>query len=239
MVEKILQVKGTPLIKFQKAKRIQELREGTMHFCSLKTYRDKAKQSVAIGDDYEAVLHFNEAMLVIPQEDGSSIMEKIDNELLKTSHSYDLAFCMFGINSKNEHFQYTPEQREKMREFGNTALLITDADEFYKRISSALVKEGISLENSHCGFVKYYDETIDSVERIVELFKGMHNIAFQKRQKYAYQQEYRFLLPNSDESKTEFDLYIGDISGISEVISTDKALRSYLCKQTKEGKPHE
>ena len=232
MSDKIIEVKGLPIIKFQKAKRIEQLRRGEMHMSSLRVYRELATKSSEIGDDYEAALHINEATAYITPINGggSTTMLPINNELIKTIHSNGFVFCMFGVNSKSNHFQFNEEQKSKMLEFGDTALIITDSKEFHKRVRNALVDKGISLENSHCGFVDYYDEAIDSADILFQLMKGMHNIAFQKRKKYEYQHEYQFFIPNDDESIDYLDLQIGDISDISEVISSANVLKGFLSK---------
>ena len=231
MVVQNLQVKGTPLIKFQNADRIEQFKQGKIWMNSLKVFREMAQKSPEIGDDYEAVFHINEAVAhITPIDGGSTTMAPINNELMKTAHMNDFVFCMFGINPNVNNFTFSEEQKEKMLEFGDTALIITDSDEFYKRIQSALKVKGIPLERAFCGFVKYYDESVDSVNVIVDLMRGMHNVAFQKRKDYAYQQEFRILVFNDDVAKRNIELDIGDISDISEVVSSKVALNGTLWK---------
>lgn len=231
MPDLIIKCKGIPLIKFNPLEGIKKFRKGNMLFRSLKVYRDMAKQSQAIGDEYEAVLHINEATIIIPQaNDGEGYIKKITNELMQTIHSKDFAFCMFGISPESDHFMFNEEQKREMLAFGDTALVITDACEFCKRVRKELINRGISLQDSHSGFIRYYDEKVDSLDIIAHLFNGMHNVAFQKRKKYAYQQEFRLLLPNNDPLVDCCELQIGDISGISEVISSRAVLNAVMHK---------
>lgn len=247
MNARILQVKGTPLIKFKEEDKILRLRAGEMHFGSLELYRKLAAENPALGDDYEALLHINKATALIQKIDGGTPtgtpeVHNLENELLYTSYSNGFAFCMFGINPQNNYFRFDDEQKEKMASgFGDTALIIIDSEEFYSRIRLAFMRENFPLNECHCGFVKYYDESVDSIEIYCDLLRGMHNVAFQKRKKYKYQQEFRVLLPCSIVDGDGFDLQIGDITDITEVIPAKTALNGLCLKelQTKEEPTHE
>jgi hypothetical protein len=195
---------------------------------SLQWYRDYAAQSPEIGDDYEAMLHINEAPVIITPSDSNKILDyqKINNGLFRTVHSNDYVFCMFGVKPDSHEFAFTDEQKQKMLSFGDIALLITDTDEFFTRVKSNLIAKEVSLTDCHCGFVTYYDESVDSINIYTSLQQGMYNVAFQKRKKYEHQQEYRFLFPNAGRSEDFFELEIGDISDISEVMSAATALNT-------------
>ena len=54
-------VKGTPLIKFQSAERINSLQRGHLYAKTLKYYRELEKETGddEIGDEFEAMLHIN------------------------------------------------------------------------------------------------------------------------------------------------------------------------------------
>ena len=81
------------------------------------------------------------------------------------------------------------------------------------------------------GKVRYYDETVDSVNTYLSLLYGVQNVAFLKRNRYSYQQEYRFLIPNT-ENKNCYDLEIGSIHDISEVVKASQLLDSYVINQS-------
>ena len=238
MATHIHAIRGTPLLKFQSEERIQQFQAGKMYMKSLQWYRDYALNSPSIGDDYEAMLHINQATMLVTtlENDEPVAVQDITDGLIMTKHSNDYVFCMFGIKSNTERFSFSDEQKREMLSFGDTALLITDSEEFYKRVRDALIARGVSLQDAHCGFVHYYDETVDSVNILCSLLQGMHNVAFQKRNKYAYQQEYRFLLPNCDREEDFVELQIGDISDISEIYKSSVILNSLV---TKEGNPNE
>lgn len=219
-------VKGFPLIKFQSAERIESLQNGLLYMNSLEWFRKHESENgdVVIGDSFEAMFHLNEGMFILP-DTGEKI--EIKNELIQTTFSNDYAYCMFGVNPYSNNFSFMDEQKENIQDFGDTALLILDKDEFFKRIRTAALKEGYEI---YGGFVHYYDETKDSLNLILSLLSGMHNIAFWKRKKYCYQQEFRFLIhaPNCEEKHLE--LNIGDIRDISKVLKTSKLLNAEVVK---------
>ena len=73
-------------------------------------------------------------------------------------------------------------------------------------------------------FVSYYG--FNNVDHLKQIQKDNLRIAFWKRQKYEYQQEYRLV------AHTEVDDYlcveIGDISDITEIMKTKQLLNTYL-----------
>lgn len=222
-MERIVTGKGFPLIKFQTRERIEQLQSGLLYMNSLKKYREMYKDSHdnIIGDPNEGKLIIHEAILHIPEK---AEVQMLKDHALATSSENDYVFCMFGVNPQEHHtFRFTEEQRTKITEEYDTALLITDVYEFARRISCAAQRDGYEVEGK---FVQYYDPSSDDVSRMVDLLNnGMRSIAFYKVNDYAYQQEYRFSIPYID-GKDHIEIDIGDISGISEIFSADKILSS-------------
>ena len=92
-----------------------------------------------------------------------------------------------------------------------------DVYEYCRRIFENAQKNGYQIQSN---FVNYYDETNSDIQRMIDLYKkGLENVVFQKRKKYAYQQEYRFTIPYI-ENVDHIEFNIGDISDISEVFET-------------------
>lgn len=79
------------------------------------------------------------------------------------------------------------------------------------------------------GFVKYYDEHIDSPNLLISLRKGIENVVFYKRKQYSIQQEFRFTSPNP-QNDMSLELDIGDISDISVQQSSKDALKAIISK---------
>ena len=214
------QITGIPLIKFQSAERIQQLREGHLYAKTLGYYR-KLEESTGdkeIGDGFEAMIHVNEAIIKFP-DTGEEIV--LNDELIRTSHSDDYVFCMFGIYPQLDSFTFTEQQKEKMLSFGDTALIILDSNAFIERVIKAAEKAGFT---AYFSGVKYYDETVDNASMIIDMLKGMHNIAFWKRESYRYQQEGRFVFVSEQCHDDHITLDIGDISDISVALPSKQVL---------------
>lgn len=217
-------IKGFPLIKFQSAERIQSLQNGLLYMNSLEWYRKHEQENgdTVIGDLFEGMFHINEGQFTIP-----ALGETFDirNDLFATNASNDFVYCMFGVNPYCNSFDFSPEQKEAIIDFGNTALL--DRYEFFNRIRIAASKENYEIYGK---FVQYYDSNVDSVNLIYSLLDGTHNIAFWKRKEYIYQQEYRFLIHAPNCTKDHIELNIGDIHDISKVFKTSDILNAKVVK---------
>ncbi len=219
------QIKGMPIIKFQDADKIKRLQSGKIYAKTLGYYRKKEESGdCEVGDKYEAMIYINKATICFP-DTGETVA--VNDGLLKTSESNDFVFCMFGINSSSEKFKFTDKQKEKMLSFGDTALIVLDHDEFIRRVEIAAEKAGYKV---YFKPVQYYDPTIDGVNMLISLLAGMWNIAFWKRDSYAYQQEVRFVFTPGDENVDHIELDIGDISDITAIIPAKLALSAIVEK---------
>lgn len=228
-VERKISLSGNPLIKFQDAEKIEYLQKGTIYMKSLEYYRNKEKEKGddTVGDLFEGMFHVNDGYATIPE---MGICEKLSDDLIKTSFSDSFVFCMFSTLPEIKSFQYSQEQKEKMASFGDTALIITNRDEFIRRVSIAVLRD--KLTGCH-GFVRYADEKVDSAEYWISLLKnGMSYSAFWKRKRYAYQQEYRFLIEPPVTENDYYELSIGNIEDISVVIPAEKALNGFITVHT-------
>lgn len=220
-----IQIKGFPLIKFQDNDKIEKFQKGTMYMKSLEYYRKRERETgdTTVGDAFEAMLHVPDGKLIVP-EAGEEIELGVDN-LIPTTVSNSFVFCMFGIENSTKAFKFCEAQKKELRSFGDTALLITDRNEFVRRVNAAVEKQKLTC---HCGFVTYYDETVNHINLYIDLMRGMHNIAFWKRKMYKGQQEYRFLFENVpvEAGKDYYELDIGSIKDISVVLPTTDVLNA-------------
>lgn len=220
---KAYQVKGVPLIKFQSKDRINDFRRGIIYMKSLEYYRKREEETGenTLGDRFEAMVHANDGFIIIPE---LGICEKLSDNLLNTSFSNSYVFCMLSLPLDTNTFTFDDVQKEKIADFGDTALLITDRVEFLNRVQKAIMREG--LKGYH-GMVNYYDESLDCVEYWMSLIQhGMKQAAFWKRQMYSYQQEYRLLIEQPPTEKDYYILNIGPIEDISVVLDTKQALNA-------------
>lgn len=220
------QIKGPfPLIKIQPREFIESLQSGCMYMNSLAYYREKYAKTGddTIGDPHEGKLIIHNGALYVPE---LGIAEQLNDYPLATANENDYVFCMFGINREiSDKFLFSEEQKQKLIDFGDTALIITDIPEFFQRIKHSAMSADVSIDNN---FVKYYDEKVDDALRLYSyLQSGIKNVVFHKRIQYKYQQEYRFTIPYIP-GQDVVKLQIGDISDISEMISTSDFLNAII-----------
>ena len=223
------QIKGFPLIKINSHEIIAKIQNGSFRMNSLKIYRemyDNCNDNI-VGDPYEGKFIIHDAVFQIEE---LGVNEHVKDFAFSTANENDFVFCMFGINpEKHISFKFTDEQKQKLIGFNDTALLITDIGEFATRIEQAATGKGLKIKSD---FVNYYDETIDDVARLLSLVRnGMENIVFNKVKDYAYQQEYRFTIPNFTGDEY-LELNIGDITDISKVFTTEELFNSYIEKHS-------
>jgi len=226
MEQKTYQIKGFPLIKFQSRERIESLQAGLVYANTLRYYRELEKRTgdATIGDSYDGLFHVNEGTLKLA-ESGEEIV--LNDQLIETSASDDYVFCMFGIPANTEHFQFTDEQREQMKSFGDSALIILDSDEFIKRVTDAARIEGYA---THFGKVNYIDPGTDYANVLISMQQGIWNVAFWKRDMYEYQKEARFIFDPGKTGVDHLELHIGDISDISVIVPAESALTGIIKK---------
>ena len=118
----------------------------------------------------------------------------------------------------------------------NVVYYIYDWDKMYCQIQNYIANQKsyrICNINLFQQDVSYYDEKApisqDSMD--ILLSHNVHNFAFQKRKKYAYQYEYRFLLQkqfteNTFQNEKYLDIKIGSIESISKKVSAKEILIS-------------
>lgn len=197
---------------------------------SLKHYRElyEMKPDEFIGDPCEGKIFISEkldAQFIVPEK---GIFQNLKDVAISTPSEDDFVFCMFSVNpQKNDEFRFTEEQREKIIGTYDTALIITDVYEYFKRIRKKALSEGIDITG---GFVKYYDECIDTPQLFLNLMSGMEKVVYYKRKKYSIQQEYRFTVPNPRKDIC-FEFNIGDISDISVAMPSKDVCNAIITKR--------
>ncbi len=95
----------------------------------------------------------------------------------------------------------------QMFPFGDTALIITNVDEFINRISKTVKSKGYKIDGRP---VEYFDESI---------YHG-HVGLFKKRNSLEYMKEYRIVI-SAKMDNMPYELFIGDISDISMIIKAE------------------
>lgn len=221
-------IKGYPLIKFKSKELIESLRNGHMYFNPLSVFREyeDASGMRVIGDEREGMMPVQHAIF---EDARTHEFTPVDNALIKTRNSDDYVFCFFGMKENTTHFTFSEEQKKKIREFGDTALVILDYDAFEDRVKKAANDAGFVL---HSGRVNYYDDEADNANMLIRTMNGMWTLAFEKPKDYEYQQEFRFLLERKGRPEDHWVLELGSLEDISIMMSTEQALTIKLNQVT-------
>lgn len=237
MNEKTVENAWSILFKFGSEENLRKLQAGQFYMKNLQYFVDleKATSDEDVGDMYDGQMMLQDVKISMFTTDTHEFI----GQFSAPSASFNLGylkcpvFCMFMMDYRNHvsekldgdiltvRYQFTEEQINKMSNFGDSVLVIKNADEFFNRVKKALLLQDIGYSRD---LVSYYG--FNNVEHMKQIQKDNLRIAFWKRQKYEYQQEYRLV------AHTEVDdflsIEIGDISDISEIVKSEQLLNTYL-----------
>lgn len=220
-------IKGFPLIRFNTRDVIDITRKGSIRFTSLKIYREmyKDKDDEVIGDPCEGRIYIHRGAFVT---NLSGEVSQLIDCTIPTINENDFVLCMFGIKPNEQHYiRFSEAQIKQLADRYDTAMIITDVDELWRRIYKAATDIHLSVKGK---FVNYYDNEHDDMGKFVDLLcNGTENIVFYKRKMYSYQQEFRFTIPNNTEA-AYLVLNVGDITDITEAIATKDIINSEIIK---------
>lgn len=146
--------------------------------------------------------------------------------LLSETLKYIKVLCFYAfMYDKDSKTVFAPS--EKLSQFGATeAIIIIDTIEFFERVRRALDKRKTKIIAANHKFVDYYKD--DEETKILG--------AFNKREDFWWQQEYRFMFVEEPFSLEPTVLEIGDISDITIRIKTKDFLENitFIWKQYEE-----
>ena len=242
MSDKTVKDSWSMLMKFGSEKNLRKLQAGQLYMKNLKYYVDleKTTDDEDVGDKYDGQMMLQDVKISMYMVDTHEFIAQFD----APSASMNLGYlscpvlCMFMFDYRNyveEHlegenltvkYQFTEEQLKKMPNFGDSVLIIKNGDEFVNRVKKALLDAGYGFTRDH---VQYY--AFNNVEHFKQVQGDNSRIAFWKREKYSYQQEYRFLI--YDFVDDYLSVEIGDISDITELLKTEELLNTYLITRFK------
>lgn len=237
MEEKTIENAFSMLIKLGSESNLRKLQQGELYMKNLQYYVDleKSTDDEDVGDKYDGQMMLEKVKITMFDYETDKFWGQFDaSEIsMNLGYLYCPVFCMYILDYRNQigeelngdnlkvRYDFTEEQREKLARFGTHALVIKNGDEFVRRVKEGLLSNNIGYT---CDFVKYY--SFNNLEQMREIQGDNSRIVFWKRQKYAYQQEYRFI------AHTHVDDYlsvnIGDISDITELIKTSVLLNTYF-----------
>lgn len=236
MSDKTVKDGWSMLMKFGSEKNLRKLQAGQLYMKNLKYYVDleKTTDDEDVGDKYDGQMMLQDVKITMYTVDTHEFIAQFD----APSASMNLGYlgcpvlCMFMFDYRNHveerlegenfivKYQFTEEQLKKMPNFGDSVLIIKNGDEFVNRVKKGLLNAGYGFTRDH---VQYYG--FNNVEHFKQVQKDNSRIAFWKREKYLYQQEYRFLVYDFVDDYLLVD--IGDISDITDIVKTEKLLNLY------------
>lgn len=198
------------LLKFGKLEHLRALQEhGTLYLRPINKLRQEDNHR---DDPYEGasrVIGFKNATIEGKIPDGPNVKLNALHGTIREAYDVVLGnVCSFYAISSNCFIngEFVPID-QRMEEFGEHCLMITDAERFLTMLE-AKIKE----IRGHClyGMVEYYDEYG---------YEGKTNL-FQKRSRYEYQKEFRIYMP-SQNSEEPILLHLGSLKGISGICGSD------------------
>lgn len=228
------------LMKFGKKKRLRDFQSGKIYMKRLQYFIDLENKTGDgdIGDKYDGLMPIENVKITLKTtgEDRKTIVELSEgNVTLNFGYCNSPAFCMFVLDHRNitgesesegelvVRYDFTAEQKDKLKRFGAHVLVITDNKEFMSRLAKGFLAAGVSFKR---GKAEYYNgNTKQHAEDVIN--NDPSQIAFWKRHKFSYQQEYR-LFAFKTEVADHLVVDIGDISDISIIKTAKGILNTYL-----------
>lgn len=238
-------MKGTPnfqlftLIKFLDEKDVSKVLSGSLKMGSVERYRNEFEREEYLeylrGDRDEFCSNsyaVSSKIDIVVTHEGSPIGRVkggVKDRLCLDSRSY--VFSMSAITNllfaRNGAWFFD----QKVRKLGDQAILVTNPDEFMRRIDVAIQREQ---------FLQAYPSTRGQASGLVEYINfDKHNGPvgpFRKSKSYGYQKEWRLALIDSrEELKTYPDnrfLEVGDIRDITFVDRTEALIKKGFTLKT-------
>lgn len=208
-------------IKFGKKEHLKELREKGLLYCNPIQYFTSIEDQSLRGDEMENVvdMHYMESGTVTlspvgekPSANSTTMPFRDARFTSRIVEPFGNLFCLFSINLLDKPFGEVFTISERVKEFGDSFLLIHDSSAFFNRVQRAAATHQLRAD---ADLVEYKD---------FSRFTGKKTV-FQKDLRYAYQQEWRLYIHNN---KAELiKLEIGSLEDIS-VWGTSKSIEQLL-----------
>jgi len=229
------------LIKFGAKENLESLQKGCLYMNNLLYFigleKESSIDSDGQGDMYEGQLIRHDVTVVLCDPDTQKTLAQMDAKMSATDFGYQRypVFCMFTLDSRNlvaekteegkltKSYRFTEEQvAHILKNFGDHALMISNADEFICR-----VKNGFKANNIPAwitGLVQYYEP--NDFNYLKDVFNDHFGATFWKRKKFAFQQEFRILALKKVDKFLQVD--VGDIGDISTLLRTKELLNCQI-----------
>ena len=202
-------VQISKLVKIGQAQHVNALYEdGELFIRRVLAFRDIEANEV--GDKYENLLLNYQSHKVSCSWGGIEFSEEsgLVGQVQITDNSYNpFSYCMYGFAT--DAFPKKQLIDTKCKEFGDSAVFILDVKEFFNRVKSACLSQGIGCKSS---MVSYED------------FASYHGKVgpFVKDCSFKHQSEFRMLFEIPSENSDTAKIHIGSLRDIALVGNVDK-----------------
>lgn len=170
-------------MKFGKEENLQKLQAGQFYMKNLQYYVDleKGTSDEDVGDMYDGQMMLQDVKISVFTTDTHEFLGQISAPTASFNLGYLKCpvFCMFMMDYRNHvserldgdtltvRYQFTEEQLAKMPSFGDSVLIIKNADEFFNRVKDALLANNIGYSRD---FVSYYGfNNVDHLKQIQKI----------------------------------------------------------------------
>ena len=226
------------LFKFSKKCHLESLQKGKLYMRNLQYYIDLeiASGKIGVGDRYDGLMPLVNANVTAIDNETNALIMKAFFPVAQMNFGYTKhpAFCTYMLDYRNYRdarlngsimsvdYQVPDNHKNDIRELGNHVLIIKDGTEFIRRIEAGFENEGL---RSTRDLVKYYDDKINTLQHMQDVYNNNYRIAFWKRKGFEPQQEYRFFILNREiETDDSLTVDIGNIEDITQIITTEEML---------------
>lgn len=224
------------LIKFGSKENLIKLQHGEIYMKNLKFYNDlEAEEGSGKPDKYDGKWQMRNSKVYLKDPNTGELIASGYADSIVLSFGYEKfpIYCFFGYDSRNfDSFEvdkeknickmytsFTEDQIEKLESgLGDYALIIKNPTEFLRRIDAAFKSQELEYV-----FQKVSYNMGNSVERAKSLHENEINIAFNKDENFAYQQEYRFLIINKA-VEDHLIVHVDSLEDITQLIPTNVLL---------------
>ncbi|RUA35202.1 MAG: hypothetical protein DSY77_03045 [Bacteroidetes bacterium] len=196
------------LIKIGKEEHIDRLRQkGLIHSKTVKYFREHEIEEIELRRDNregaESSMAIKDLKLIVDNKELPFTFKEGRLNIFDPSFDLTHIYCLYAVTPDSANGQLFIDPR--VANFGETALLITNPEEFIKRIEKA------TKNKYNCSYkpVMYYSDAKDYSRLSI----------FHKPESLGFQQEFRFHFNHIENDDLEFE--IGSIEDISVKIESE------------------
>jgi hypothetical protein len=215
------------LVKFGVAAHLRELRLQGRLFMNELNYFRQLDDDPARGDGDEGLTYCYQPSRTAVEVRATGAWQRVGGiagpiKYREENGATGNLFCMFALRAS--HAEAFAEARrplidERNRAFGDSAVVITDADEFLRRVTAAAEREGLRLRAGPVDYVSQHS------------YHGPMGL-FRKFSGYSYQSEYRLLVEPGCTGPRSLEL--GSIEDITVMVATE-SINSLLRVRSDDG----